>query len=215
MELTEARLEANRTNAQLSTGPRTDEGKAKSSQNAGKHFLTGANCLLPDENPQEFELFRLKLSLEYRTRSEVERMLVEDLAWSWWKLQRAIRLQKAHLENHADDTMGLMRYDRYENSARRAYHKALLALETQKKVAPARQPQMSNAGAALRSVLANLTPQPGREIPLNETNPLFADSELGRKLRKDLAAAIAAKLAARTHANDPIPAEPTAQEAVS
>ena len=38
---TAAQLEANRRNARQSTGPRTDSGKARSSQNAVKHGFTG------------------------------------------------------------------------------------------------------------------------------------------------------------------------------
>ena len=37
------RLAANRANANRSTGPRTSEGKARSSQNARKHFFNPAN----------------------------------------------------------------------------------------------------------------------------------------------------------------------------
>ena len=44
-ELSEARLAANRENAQKSTGPKTPEGKAKSSLNAVKCGLTGNTVL--------------------------------------------------------------------------------------------------------------------------------------------------------------------------
>ena len=44
-------LEANRRNAQLSTGPRTREGKAVSSQNNFKHGFCGAFQVLESESP--------------------------------------------------------------------------------------------------------------------------------------------------------------------
>ena len=46
-----ARLAANQANAQLSTGPRTPEGKAKVSLNAVKTALTGQTVLLPPTTP--------------------------------------------------------------------------------------------------------------------------------------------------------------------
>lgn len=44
--VSERRLAANRANTQLSTGPRTPEGKAKSSLNAVKTGLAGRTVLL-------------------------------------------------------------------------------------------------------------------------------------------------------------------------
>src|SRR5690348_684694 len=44
---TEARTYRNRQNAQHSTGPRTPEGKRRSSQNARKHGLTADGVLRP------------------------------------------------------------------------------------------------------------------------------------------------------------------------
>ena len=42
----EARQTANAANARLSTGPRTNEGKASSSQNARTHGLTAAQLVI-------------------------------------------------------------------------------------------------------------------------------------------------------------------------
>ncbi|HLH04775.1 MAG TPA: hypothetical protein VKX25_18555 [Bryobacteraceae bacterium] len=47
---TEAQLIANRANSQLSTGPKTAEGKATVSHNAVKNALTGATVLLPTDD---------------------------------------------------------------------------------------------------------------------------------------------------------------------
>src|SRR4051812_11149398 len=48
MIVSEARLAANRRNAQLSTGPRTAEGKARSRANALKHGLCSAFVVAED-----------------------------------------------------------------------------------------------------------------------------------------------------------------------
>ena len=49
------RLAANRANAQLSTGPTSLAGKAKSSLNAVKTGLTGRTVLLPTEDAVLYE----------------------------------------------------------------------------------------------------------------------------------------------------------------
>jgi len=53
--MSEARNIANINNAQHSTGPRTEEGKAASSLNSLKHGLTAKTVLLPGEDPALFE----------------------------------------------------------------------------------------------------------------------------------------------------------------
>ena len=53
MTCTPAQLEANRRNALLSSGPKTDEGKEASRRNALKHGLTGAGVVIPGEDAEE------------------------------------------------------------------------------------------------------------------------------------------------------------------
>jgi hypothetical protein len=52
---TPAQIDANRANAQLSTGPSSPEGKAKSSHNALKTGLTGRTILLPTDDVAAYQ----------------------------------------------------------------------------------------------------------------------------------------------------------------
>ncbi len=54
----QAQIEANQRNAQLSTGPTSEAGKAKSSLNAVKNGLTGATVILPSDDLAAYERFR-------------------------------------------------------------------------------------------------------------------------------------------------------------
>jgi hypothetical protein len=87
------RLAANRANAQLSTGPRTDAGKAKSSLNAVKTGLTGRTVLLPSEDAEAYETHLLSYLEEYAPVGVRETQLVQNLADTQWRLDRIPSLE--------------------------------------------------------------------------------------------------------------------------
>ena len=90
----------NRANAQHSTGPRTPEGKAASSQNAFKHGLSiQRHAVLRDEDPAQYAQLLSELREIYEPRSRRETLAVDDIAQCRWALQRfdeaeALCLQK-------------------------------------------------------------------------------------------------------------------------
>jgi len=75
--ISERKLAANRANAQLSTGPRTPEGKARSSRNALKHGLLSSQILLEHESAEELEALREGLYEELQPIGALEETLVE------------------------------------------------------------------------------------------------------------------------------------------
>ena len=87
-----AQVLANQNNARLSTGPRTEAGKAASSQNSVRHGLTGAFRVLAHEDQDEFDKALQSLRDEYEPYTEHQHFLVEQLAKSHWNLARAQRL---------------------------------------------------------------------------------------------------------------------------
>jgi hypothetical protein len=84
----ERRLAANRANAQLSTGPRTEAGKAKSSLNAVKTGLTGRTVLLPAEDAAAYGAHIERFRKELKPVGERETQLVQSLADTQWRLDR-------------------------------------------------------------------------------------------------------------------------------
>jgi len=86
--MTEAQMNANRENAQKSTGPRSDAGKANSSRNATKHGLTAANPLLPSEDPEELQILRQDHYFRYQPVGPAEELLVTRIADIQWRLSR-------------------------------------------------------------------------------------------------------------------------------
>jgi hypothetical protein len=90
-----AQIQANRSNAQKSTGPRTAEGKATASRNAVKHGLLAEQVVIHGEDPEEFDLYREGMLAELAPMGGIETMLAERAVSLAWRLRRAERLQSA------------------------------------------------------------------------------------------------------------------------
>ncbi len=88
-----AQLAANRANAQLSTGPASSQGKAKSCLNAVKTGLTGRTVLLPGDDAALYEAHVSGFMNHYQPATENERNLVQSLADTEWRLQRIPALE--------------------------------------------------------------------------------------------------------------------------
>jgi hypothetical protein len=121
--------EANRANAQFSTGPRTPEGKLASSRNSIKHGLTSQQTIIPGEDPTAFAALLADLLAEHQPATETEKLLVQQIAQSHWLGQRALRLQNACFTEEGIDETRLSLFLRYGSTHGRAFHKALADLQ--------------------------------------------------------------------------------------
>jgi hypothetical protein len=88
-----AQLTANAANAQHSTGPVSDAGKAISSQNSLKHGLTAQTVLLPGEDEAAYRQLFAGMSDYWRPACEPELQLVQNLCDTQWRLNRCPRLE--------------------------------------------------------------------------------------------------------------------------
>ena len=100
--------QANRRNAQKSTGPRTPEGKARSRANAIKHGLLAETVLIngrdPIENPDDLNDLLNALIDHFSPRDPHQQLLVERLAICYWRLRRAYRHEaQSIMQRRADD----------------------------------------------------------------------------------------------------------------
>jgi hypothetical protein len=88
-----AKIEANRLNGQLSTGPRTAEGKAAVARNATKHGIFSSVPVLPGECPEEWEAHRAGVVESLAPVGLLEVNLAERAALLLWRLQRLARYE--------------------------------------------------------------------------------------------------------------------------
>ena len=93
-------IEANRRNAHNSTGPKTDEGKARVRQNAVKHGMTAHTAVLPDEDPEVRDGLRESLYAEDNPVGAEEFQLVDRKAGVLWQLRRPERIETGILTIH-------------------------------------------------------------------------------------------------------------------
>jgi hypothetical protein len=128
-----AQVTANVENASHSTGPRTEEGKARSSQNAIKHGLTSNKCLLlPDEDEEEFRRFEAELKHTYMPLNYVEAELVDDIISIQWRRKRAAALEARILSAENPDFKALNNISLIANRLKREFsatHKELIELQ--------------------------------------------------------------------------------------
>jgi hypothetical protein len=95
---------ANAANSQLSTGPRTDEGKRQSSQNARTHGLTAQHPIIPDEDLAAFHQLRAQLHAETKPQGALQQIIFDELVHSAWNLRR-VRAMEAELNASAPNAL--------------------------------------------------------------------------------------------------------------
>src|SRR5688572_21250173 len=89
---------------QANGGPKTPEGKARSSQNARKHGLWSELALLPHESPEAWEELRAGIFQEFAPEGTFETQLVSRLAYLMWRLSRVSEYDQQQEAEADEDT---------------------------------------------------------------------------------------------------------------
>ena len=87
------RTEINRANAKHSTGPKTEAGKCRSSLNALRHGPTGQTIVLPSDDLKSYQHHIQCFVNEYHPEGATESQLVQSLADTAWRQNRAAALE--------------------------------------------------------------------------------------------------------------------------
>lgn len=117
-------IEANRRNAQFSTGPVTDEGKQRSRQNAVRHGLAAETVISSLEDAEDYAAFELAVTADFDTQSAVERELVLRLASLLWRLRRASAIEAGLFKIQARELLGRRRPYRERRSFAENVHES-------------------------------------------------------------------------------------------
>jgi len=118
MGISEAKLIANRANAQKSTGPRTPEGKARVRLNALKHGILASEAVIrAGEGAEEAEAFEALLAAlkdDLAPAGALEELLVEKLAVIVWRWRRVLRYELGAIRERADEAVAAWRKEQHE-----------------------------------------------------------------------------------------------------
>ena len=90
MPLSDVRNNANRDNAQHSTGPKTEEGKNRCRMNALKHGFTAKDAAIDPEEEPAFKEFADRMTRDLAPRTQLELTFAERIIQDAWRLQRAL-----------------------------------------------------------------------------------------------------------------------------
>ena len=118
--VTEKQLSANRENGKKG-GPNSAAGKAAVRYNALKHGLLSQQVVLPDEDEDAFAELSDSLMASLNPQGALEKMLVDIIASSYWRLKRAVKLDTCFVETGMGATNCLGSIEYYANPGHCSY----------------------------------------------------------------------------------------------
>lgn len=99
-------VEANRVNAKLSTGPKSETGRAIASQNSKRHGLFSRQILLEGESKKEFELLQIEFYQQCMPQGFLEELFCERALTAAWRLSRVTQMETMLIDHTAKRSFG-------------------------------------------------------------------------------------------------------------
>ena len=199
MSVSEKQIEANRRNALRSTGPRTPEGKARSSRNNLRHGLTGQVTVLPCEDREAHDAFCDRLIAGFNPQAPIEEQLAHSIAEDAWRLNRVVAIEnnifalgrgkdRGEIRNALADAQSFLDHAReinllslYEQRIHRNMQRNLNQLrELQNEREAERRQRMEEAKLLAQQSLANGVPFDPVQNGFEFSNP-----EINREIDRD------------------------------
>lgn len=173
-----AKVAANQANAQLSTGPKTEEGKARSARNAYKHGLSSSEVFVRPEEKDLFRQFRQDYMSELQPAGPLEHELAASIIHAAWNLRRVRTLEAAcDLQDEQNEAT----LDRLARYARR-FESTLLRCTRELRIQQTNRAARASAEAALEAELPPLS-DPAKALRANRTQSTVLVDALNRSIR--------------------------------
>ncbi len=104
----EKKIDANRANAQSSTGPKTEGGRERSSRNAFKHGLTAEKIVVGKETKENLNAFYEDLMQELKPVGALETNFAERVALDCWRQRRVYAYEVGMTQQAQRETVALL-----------------------------------------------------------------------------------------------------------
>lgn len=179
---TAAQILANRSNALLSTGPLTPEGKSRVARNATTFGLFSATGFIRPGEEQIFDAFTASYMAELSPETPLEDTLAREIVHAAWRLRRCSHLEITPPEDADESLLERLQVsiDRARASAHRTLHRALAELrriQTERAYRRLDLPRDPDPGAILIEQVAADDAR-RRKAPLESASSAQADSAI-------------------------------------
>ncbi|KAA3634065.1 MAG: hypothetical protein DWP97_07830 [Calditrichaeota bacterium] len=118
MPTSDKQIKANQQNALVSTGPKTEEGKAIVAQNAVKDGLTANNIVLNSkhysENQEEYEEHYAMMISVLAPSTHFQKIIAKKITDCLWRSNRIIKAETAKINRQLEDIESEYRYEKLE-----------------------------------------------------------------------------------------------------
>jgi hypothetical protein len=157
--------QANRNNAQHSSGPKTPAGKEAIRFNALTYGLRTRASILPDENAADYSQLWDELDADWQPQTRTERLYLETMVTSQWLLKRVAESEQ---KIYAYIDFGEIQFKRLAYVAKqrvqleRSFRTAIADMKQSQKERHARQSQPAQTGHS---------PQPRPPAPGERSSP--------------------------------------------
>lgn len=149
--VTDRQVQANRSNAKLSTGPKSDEGKAIVAKNALKHGILSREVFIDEGLKKDFEEMKGNFYLQFEPQGQLELFLLERVITCAWRLSVLTRIEAQIYEKEDSNSWekdpqikraflssytrnALYTLNRYETSIERKFYQALSELKKEQSI---------------------------------------------------------------------------------
>jgi hypothetical protein len=202
----------NRTTPNNSTGPRTPEGKQRSSLNAFRHGLTGQTVVISPEDQKHFAAFCRGFFEDFKPEGNHEIQLVQNIATCFWRLNRIAAAEQSLLSletlacedqiNTADDRARtacaaakafesqikqLANFTLYEQRIAKRYESYYAQLKALQKARKGEQAENLRKAVMLKQHHDELQAKEPQPVPYNAANDefVFSNGVLDARIERD------------------------------
>jgi len=179
MLISDKQHEANRQNAEHSTGPTSPEGKAAVRLNALTYGLRARSTLLPGEDLEEYKQLWNDLLSDWQPHNRTERLYLEQMAVSQWLLARLATGENdiyQHETSGKEQSALLDRVAARRTRLERSFTSAMRELKQLQKERQVRQPQPVQPAQTAHSAEAPVPPLPYAMSEGAQDHPVFCAS---------------------------------------